>query len=76
MAQDDYGDLTQYPRELVVIDHIKHVIAKISLLVTGGTLVTWLVNIDLFLRLVLTGIGIVAGIYSLLYYRKAWKRLQ
>lgn len=47
----------------------------VGLAVTGGSLAAaWLAEIDLLLRILLTLVGITAGVYSILYYRHRWLR--
>lgn len=60
----------------VVIEHIKEVAAKACLVVTGGTFsAATLADLDVGLRILLSLIGIPAAIFSLLYYRRKYKKL-
>lgn len=59
------------------IEQVQHLKASASLVVTAGTGTTALfANIDSVLRLILTAIGIVSGIYAALYYRSLYKKLK
>lgn len=73
------GDVPNIPgemREFVVIQHIKEVAAKLCLVVTGGTIsASVLVEIDVYLRIALSVVGLISGTYALLYYRRKYKNL-
>lgn len=52
----------------------EHKLAEVALTTTGLALpIAWAAELDLILRLILTAVGIVSGVYAALYYRKRWK---
>lgn len=56
------------------IDGIQHAKAGLGLAVTAGTIsAAWLADIEAALRIVLTLIGCISGLYAALYYRLLWK---
>ena len=76
--REAFGDVPNVPYELraKVVLHIREIVAKLCLIVTGGTLsAASLGNIDVILRIMLSFIGIVSGSYALLYYRKKLRML-
>lgn len=54
---------------------LQHKVAEVALATTGVALpMAWVAELDIILRIILTLVGIVSGIYATLYYRKRWKK--
>lgn len=56
-------------------EHIQHIKAVGAGLATASFIpAAWLVDLDFLLRIVLTLVGIMTGIYSLLYYKHKYEK--
>lgn len=50
-------------------------IAEAALATTGVALpAAWLADVDIALRIILSLVGIISGVYAALYYRKRYKQ--